>query len=347
MCGVDSVWTVITSAPALANASTSRSGRSTMRWQSRSPPRSWTSSRNASTISDPIVIGGTKCPSMTSTWITRAPASITVTTCCSSRAKLLARSDGAISPFGIGRGSLTAVRAKSVPDVSRCRTPTTELQQSYAEARKRLETSGRRTVLSGHGPVSDASNRSATADPRRQPARLRRALRRERAHVLEEELDRRARRHGRRVQRVPLPPGQAALHPQLGERSAGELLLDRDARLQRHPEPEPHRLLDRAVRAERQRLGVQVVLGEELGQKLPRTGARLALEPDAVAELARRHGPAAHEGVGRGGDQRQLVAEEREPGDAGVLRRPAGDGDVDLVLEHALEDRRPVRDLER
>ena len=44
---------------------------------SRTPPASWTWSAIAETISGPIVIGGTKCPSITSTWMTRAPASIT------------------------------------------------------------------------------------------------------------------------------------------------------------------------------------------------------------------------------------------------------------------------------
>ena len=34
-------------------------------------------------------------------------------------------------------------------------------------------------------------------------------------------------------------------------------------------------------------------------------------------------------------------------GDPLVLGRTAGDRDVDLVLEHAVEERGPVRDLER
>ena len=68
---------MIESAPAAANSSTRRSGRSTIRCTSSTPPRSCTWSRSASTISAPIEIGGTKWPSITSTWITRAPASIT------------------------------------------------------------------------------------------------------------------------------------------------------------------------------------------------------------------------------------------------------------------------------
>ena len=59
------------------------------------PPAAPTRSRSAATTSGPIVIGGTKCPSMTSTWITRAPASSTSCTCSPSRSKSAARIDGA------------------------------------------------------------------------------------------------------------------------------------------------------------------------------------------------------------------------------------------------------------
>ena len=59
------------------------------------PPASWTWSAIAPAISGPIVIGGTKWPSMTSTWITRAPASITSATCAPSRAKSAERIEGA------------------------------------------------------------------------------------------------------------------------------------------------------------------------------------------------------------------------------------------------------------
>src|SRR5215213_1780715 len=86
---------MIVSAPAAAKSSIRRSGRSTIRCTSSTPPRSWTRSRSASTICAPIEIGGTKWPSITSTWITRAPASITASTCSPRRAKLAARSDGA------------------------------------------------------------------------------------------------------------------------------------------------------------------------------------------------------------------------------------------------------------
>ena len=41
------------------------------------------------------MIGGTKCPSITSTWITRAPAARTSSTCAPSREKSADRIDGA------------------------------------------------------------------------------------------------------------------------------------------------------------------------------------------------------------------------------------------------------------
>ena len=54
-----------------------------------------TCSAIAETTSGPIVIGGTKCPSITSTWMTVAPASSTVWTCSPSRAKSADSIDGA------------------------------------------------------------------------------------------------------------------------------------------------------------------------------------------------------------------------------------------------------------
>src|SRR4051794_22640734 len=66
-----------------------------MRWTSISAPAAWTSRARAATTLSPMVIGGTKCPSMMSTWIQRAPASSTVSTCSPRRAKSAARIDGA------------------------------------------------------------------------------------------------------------------------------------------------------------------------------------------------------------------------------------------------------------
>ena len=60
-----------------------------------SRPRAWTCSASAPTISAPKVIGGTKWPSITSTWITRAPAARTSSTWAPSRAKSADRIDGA------------------------------------------------------------------------------------------------------------------------------------------------------------------------------------------------------------------------------------------------------------
>ena len=95
-CGSASRWIVMQSAPAAAKTSTCSAGRSIMRWTSRTPPAACTSSAIDDAISGPIVIGGTKWPSMTSTWITRAPTSITSATCAPSFEKSADRIDGAI-----------------------------------------------------------------------------------------------------------------------------------------------------------------------------------------------------------------------------------------------------------
>src|SRR4051794_37457534 len=58
--------------------------------------------------SGPIVIGGTKCPSITSKWITRAPASITSSIWAPSRPMSAERIDGAT------RGSLRRSRIRSL-----------------------------------------------------------------------------------------------------------------------------------------------------------------------------------------------------------------------------------------
>src|SRR4051812_1588396 len=63
----------------------------------------------ALTASGPIVIGGTKWPSITSTWITGAPASSTIWTCSESRPKSAAKIEGAmpLSTFRSGSTSKT------------------------------------------------------------------------------------------------------------------------------------------------------------------------------------------------------------------------------------------------
>src|SRR3954470_9035896 len=86
---------LIMSAPAFANSAIWCSGRSIIRCTSRIPPASWTWSASEPTISGPIVIGGTKWPSITSQWMTRAPASMTSATCWPSCAKSDERIEGA------------------------------------------------------------------------------------------------------------------------------------------------------------------------------------------------------------------------------------------------------------
>src|SRR5581483_4241006 len=86
---------VTLSAPARANSSTCLSGRSIMRCTSMAAPASWTRSAIAPTIKAPKVIGGTKWPSITSTWMIRAPASSTSFTWDPRRAKSADRIEGA------------------------------------------------------------------------------------------------------------------------------------------------------------------------------------------------------------------------------------------------------------
>src|SRR5919109_1182928 len=69
-----SAWNVTLSPPATAIWPKWRSGLSTMRWQSRTPPPSWTMGAIERSTIGPIVIGSTKWPSPTSKWKTRAPA---------------------------------------------------------------------------------------------------------------------------------------------------------------------------------------------------------------------------------------------------------------------------------
>src|ERR671925_381480 len=107
------------SAPARAKSSTRRSGRSTIRCTSSTPSRPCTRSRSASTTSAPMVIGGTKWPSMTSTWITRAPASITSSTCAPSRAKSAARIDGATRTSCIKGAAKARRRYRKIDRVAR------------------------------------------------------------------------------------------------------------------------------------------------------------------------------------------------------------------------------------
>src|ERR671914_584007 len=82
------------SVPALARSSNRSRGRETIRWQCRG--RSVTG-RIDSTTTGPTVSGGTKCASMTSTWIMSAYGS-TAFICSPRRAKSAERMDAASFP---------------------------------------------------------------------------------------------------------------------------------------------------------------------------------------------------------------------------------------------------------
>ena len=85
-------------------------------------PRRGRGRRARRPTSGPIVIGGTKWPSMTSTWMTRAPASSTSPTCSPRRAKSAARIEGAM-PVELGHDGLEHRAAAVVARcTARCRT---------------------------------------------------------------------------------------------------------------------------------------------------------------------------------------------------------------------------------
>ena len=85
--GHASWWTVTLFAPASAKPGMWRSGSSTIRWQSSTPPSRWTiGAIHLSTIG-PVVTGGMKCPSPTSKWKTRHSARRSTSICSPRREK--------------------------------------------------------------------------------------------------------------------------------------------------------------------------------------------------------------------------------------------------------------------
>mmetsp|Transcript_63106 Transcript_63106/g.112162 ORF Transcript_63106/g.112162 Transcript_63106/m.112162 type:complete len:206 (+) Transcript_63106:169-786(+) len=92
MVDAASQCTEIMSAPAFAKSSTRCSGSTIMRWQSRIA--SGCAFRKAATTPGPMVMFGTKRPSMTSTCTQSAPALSTFPTSCPSWAKLAERIEG-------------------------------------------------------------------------------------------------------------------------------------------------------------------------------------------------------------------------------------------------------------
>src|SRR5262245_2953018 len=103
-----STWKVTLSPPAFLICSKWCSGFVTIRWQSMTPPPSWTIGANAWRTTGPIVIGSTKCPSPTSKWKTRAPASSRRRTWSPSCVKSAAYSEGSISTVRIQSRQATA-----------------------------------------------------------------------------------------------------------------------------------------------------------------------------------------------------------------------------------------------
>src|SRR4051794_4532801 len=177
---------VMLSAPALANSAIWRSGCSIMRWTSTSAPAAWTCSAIAPTASGPIVIGGTKWPSITSTWMTPAPAASTSPTSSPSRAKSAARIDGATpasSPAIRSPGASssrsgctgtapcrTSARSSSAPRSSGTRRPArtgsgSSHSGTYPEGWSDVATARDTTGRAGRGRPPDRSRGLAPAQP--------------------------------------------------------------------------------------------------------------------------------------------------------------------------------------
>src|SRR5258707_15826000 len=90
-----------------------RSGFSIIRWQSSGSRVAW---RKDFTTGGPSVRLGTKCPSMTSTWITAAPPASASLMSAPKRAKSAERIDGAITA-----PTLTLlVRDRQLDDIAPC-----------------------------------------------------------------------------------------------------------------------------------------------------------------------------------------------------------------------------------
>src|SRR5262245_27731284 len=87
-----SQWTRKESEPASTNSSRKKSGSETIRCVSRGRH---VTRRSEATMGAPIERLGTKCPSMTSTWMRSAPACSASATCSPRRAKSAARIEGA------------------------------------------------------------------------------------------------------------------------------------------------------------------------------------------------------------------------------------------------------------
>src|SRR5918996_898203 len=87
-----SQWTRNESEPASVNSSKKKSGTEIIRWISNGKR---VTRRSDATIGTPIEMLGTKCPSMTSTWMRSAPACSASPTCLPKCAKSAERMDGA------------------------------------------------------------------------------------------------------------------------------------------------------------------------------------------------------------------------------------------------------------
>src|SRR5581483_2545216 len=120
-------------APASTKAGTYRSGFSIIRCTSSG--RS-VALRNDATTGGPMVILGTKCPSITSTCSSEAPPSAAACTCSASRAKSAERMDGASSIMRFSKCQPILPAAAAV-DATSVKTEVASFRVTFAEAKRR------------------------------------------------------------------------------------------------------------------------------------------------------------------------------------------------------------------
>ena len=122
--------------------------------------------RAPTTTAGPMVSGGTKWPSMMSTWIMRAPASSTAPTCSPRRAKSAARIDGATPRGAAGLRSAGASSSGSgCTCTGRCSTSARSSSARRSSGTRTPARSGAGSSRSGSGRAG--SSGAATARGRR------------------------------------------------------------------------------------------------------------------------------------------------------------------------------------
>src|SRR5881397_1591053 len=119
------------------------------------------SGRSAATTSGPMLRLGTKCPSMTSTWMRRTPASSASDTWAPSRRKSAERIEGAISTGRVLTGPPLASRRAGTSACSAARPPRWRLHASCDRRASRRA----RPRRSSHGEADEAGDPGCGRQP--------------------------------------------------------------------------------------------------------------------------------------------------------------------------------------